>query len=48
VQYTVADSASLQKYYSEDADRLREQALKRFPNQFVSFRTEMEIVSEHS
>jgi hypothetical protein len=47
VQFTTADRETLQKYYQEDATRLRNDALKRFPNQFVSFRTEMEIVSEH-
>jgi len=47
VQYTTLDRATLQKYYAEDAPKLRDDALKRFPNQFVSFRTELEIVSEH-
>ena len=47
VQYTTVDRATLQKYYTDDAPKLRDDALKRFPNQFVSFRTELEIVSEH-
>jgi len=47
VQFTTVDKETLQKYYSEDATRLRDDALKRFPNKFVSFRTEMKIVSEH-
>lgn len=46
VQFTIADIETLQKYYAEDAARLREDALKRYPNKFVSFRTEMEIVDE--
>lgn len=46
VQFTTSDKATLQKYYLEDAPRLRDEALKRFANQFVSFRTEMEIISE--
>ncbi|CAM3457152.1 DUF4286 domain-containing protein [Zobellia roscoffensis] len=47
VQFTTLSKDELQRYYSEDAPRLREDAHKRFPNKFVSFRTEMEIVSEH-
>lgn len=47
VQFTVVDKQTLQKYYNEDAPRLREDALKLFANKFVSFRTELEIVSEH-
>jgi hypothetical protein len=46
VQFTAPNKEVLQKYYIEDAPRLREDALMRFPNKFVSFRTEMEIVSE--
>jgi len=47
VQFTTLSKEELLRYYSEDAPRLREEAHKRFPNKFVSFRTEMEIVSEH-
>lgn len=47
VQYRTVDKETLQKYYTEDADRLQGDALKSFPNKFVSFRTEMKIVSEH-
>lgn len=47
VQFTTANKETLQEYYEHDASRLREDALKRFPNQFVSFRTELEVVSEH-
>ena len=35
----------LDRYYSEDADRLRNES-KRFAGKFVSFRTEMEVVGE--
>lgn len=47
VQYITLDRATLQRYYVEDASRLRDDALKRFPNKFISFRTELEIISEH-
>lgn len=46
VQFTVANREILQTYYVEDAKRLQEDALTLFPNKFVSFRTEMEVVSE--
>lgn len=46
VQFTITNKEKLEKYYAEDAPRLREDGLKRFPNKFVSFRTEMEIISE--
>ncbi|MGS0526092.1 DUF4286 family protein [Zobellia nedashkovskayae] len=47
VQFTTLSKEVLESYYTEDAPRLHEEAHKRFPNKFVSFRTEMEIVSEH-
>jgi hypothetical protein len=47
VQFTTLNKETLEKYYAEDAPRLREDALKLFPNKFVSFRTELEIISEH-
>ncbi|WP_299530354.1 DUF4286 family protein [Ulvibacterium sp.] len=46
VQFTTVNRAILEKYYAEDAQRLREDAQKRFPNKFVSFRTELEVISE--
>lgn len=47
VQFTTVDRETLQKYHQEDAQRLQDKGLKRFPNKFVAFSTEMEIVSEH-
>lgn len=47
VQYYTKDKATLQRYYAEDAENLRSKALGRFANKLVSFRTELEIVSEH-
>lgn len=46
VQYSVLNRETLDKYYAEDADRLRGEVTKHFPNKFVSFRTELEIISE--
>ena len=46
VQYTTQSKDTLQRYYNEDAGRLRAETL-RFEGKFVAFRTELEIVSEH-
>ena len=46
VQYTTKDRATLQKYYDEDAPRLRSRS-KAFEGKFVAFRTELEVISEH-
>ncbi|MEM8999474.1 MAG: DUF4286 family protein [Bacteroidota bacterium] len=46
VQYTVQDRTTLEKYYSEDANRMREDGSKRFANKFVAFRTELEVISQ--
>lgn len=46
VQFTSVDKETLEKYYEDDADRLRQDAIKLFAGRFVSFRTELEIVSE--
>lgn len=46
VQYRTNSKATLEKYYAEDADKLRAQS-KAFEGKFVAFRTELEIVSEH-
>ncbi|PKA98720.1 uncharacterized protein DUF4286 [Flavobacteriaceae bacterium MAR_2009_75] len=47
VQFTTIDKETLNKYYKEDADILRNEAQKRFPNKFVSFRTELKVISEY-
>ncbi len=47
VQFTTVDKETLEKYYKDDADRLRQDAAQLFAGRFVSFRTELEIVSEH-
>ncbi len=45
IQYTTDSKETLQKYYTEDAERLRAEA-NHFAGKFVAFRTELEIVSE--
>jgi hypothetical protein len=45
VQYHTDSKATLEKYYKEDADKLRAQG-KAFEGKFVAFRTELEIICE--
>ncbi|GMN10415.1 DUF4286 family protein [Croceitalea sp. MTPC9] len=46
VQYTTKNMTTLQKYYEEDAGRMRAEGMRLFPNKFVAFRTEMEIIND--
>lgn len=46
VQYTTDSLDTLQDYYKEDAARLRDEAIKLFNGKFVSFRTELKVISE--
>lgn len=46
VQYTIKDRTTLERYYTEDAEGLRQEGLKLFPNKFVAFRTELEVISQ--
>lgn len=48
VQYTVENKATLERYYLEDAPKLRALVNQRFAGQFVSFRTELAIVHEQN
>ncbi|MCM4162350.1 MULTISPECIES: DUF4286 family protein [unclassified Arenibacter] len=47
IQYTTDSKETLQKYYDEDAERLRKKVMERFEGKFVAFRTELAIISEH-
>ena len=46
IQYTTKDRKTLNAYYQEDADILRTEALKRYADKFVAFRTELEVISQ--
>ncbi|REE83471.1 uncharacterized protein DUF4286 [Lutibacter oceani] len=46
VQYTTDSIETLQEYYNEDADRLRNEAMQLFKNKIVAFRTELKVISE--
>ena len=47
IQYTTDNKETLQKYYEEDAPRLREEGLRLFGDKMLAFRTELEVISEH-
>ncbi|WP_395054826.1 DUF4286 family protein [Flavobacterium sp.] len=47
IQYTTDTKETLQKYYDEDAPRLRDEGLALFGDKMLAFRTELELVSEH-
>ncbi len=48
VQYTTNNKTTLERYYQEDATRLREAVNNLFAGKFVSFRTELEVTHEHT
>ncbi|ENI5460594.1 conserved hypothetical protein [Flavobacterium psychrophilum] len=47
VQFTTNNKETLQKYYEEDAPKMREEGLKLFGDKMLAFRTELELISEH-
>lgn len=48
IQYKANSRESLDAYYREDADRLRNDGLKQFADKTLAFRTELEIIDEFS
>jgi phosphoribosylamine-glycine ligase len=47
IQYTTDSKETLQKYYDEDAPRLRDEGYRLFGEKMLAFRTELELISEH-
>jgi phosphoribosylamine-glycine ligase len=47
VQYSTDSKETLQKYYLEDAPFLREEGVKLFGDKMLTFRTELEVISDH-
>ena len=47
IQYTTDSKETLQKYYDEDAPRLRDGGYRLFGEKMLAFRTELELISEH-
>ena len=48
VQFYTESKAMLEKYYEENAPKLREETAKMFGDSVVSFRTELQIICDHS
>ena len=46
VQYTTNSKATLDKYYIEDAPKLREEGMRLFGDKMLAFRTELEVINE--
>jgi hypothetical protein len=47
VQYTTDSKETLERYYQEDAQGFRDEIMKLFGEKVLSFRTELQVVSEH-
>lgn len=47
VQYTTDSKETLEKYYIEDQPHFDREALELFADKMLSFRTELEVISEH-
>ena len=48
VQYHTPSQEMLRSYYKENAEVLRREAGEAFPDKFVAFRTELEVVHEQT
>lgn len=44
IQYTTDSKETLDRYFKEDADKLRKEGLELFAGKFVAFRTELNVV----
>ena len=48
VQYRAKSREALESYYKNDADKLRQEALKKFGDRVLAFRTELEVIDEYN
>lgn len=46
VQYSANSRKDLDDYYQFDADKLRAEAIKKFGNKMLAFRTELKLIKE--
>ncbi|WP_369048406.1 DUF4286 family protein [Tenacibaculum sp. UWU-22] len=46
VQYTAASREDLDEYYNTHAEKLRNDALKKFADKMIAFRTELKVINE--
>ena len=45
VQYTTDSKETLEKYYQENAEQLRQEGLVLFKERYVAFRTELKVIN---
>ena len=45
-QYTTDNMETLQKYYDQDAPKLREEAQQLFGDKMLAFRTELQVIAD--
>ncbi|GGZ84024.1 DUF4286 family protein [Algibacter mikhailovii] len=48
IQYKTYSREALDAYYREDADKLRNEGLKKFADKMLAFRTELQIIDEYT
>jgi hypothetical protein len=48
IQYRSYSREALDKYYAEDADRLKQEGSKLFADKMLAFRTELEVIDEYT
>ncbi len=46
VQYLTKNKEMLERYYEEDAPRMRQEGMQLFGDKMVAFRTELELIKE--
>lgn len=46
IQYFTESKAMLERYYKEDAPKMREEGMKLFGDKMLAFRTELELIKE--
>ena len=47
LQFSTPDLGTLNQYYNEDAPKLRAESQRLFGDKMLTFRTELEVISEH-
>ncbi len=47
VQFSIESRDALQDYYDNDAPKLRAESLQKFGDKALSFRSELEVISQH-
>ena len=48
IQYRAHSREALDSYYTKDAERLKQDGLKRFADKMLAFRTELQVIDEYS